>query len=104
MNYYSNEPLSFRTNPDGLITPLPKPQHRMLARYFAEQRDRRRSVLGLEVIVETGIEQWAARKCEMMALGMAIVTEHQPNPSKGDRRKLFRLSDDTDLVEGGGNG
>lgn len=103
-NRYSDQPLNFRVKPDGPITTLPKPQHRKLARYLAEQRERNRDVLWWDVVSETGIQKWDSRMSEMRDLGFNILTISLPNPAKGDRRKLFRLSVDIEIIEGGGNG
>ena len=103
MKHYSDSPLSFRAKPDGPLISLSKPQHRKLARYLAEQRQHCRDVFALQILMETGIEQYQGRMSEMRVLGFDIETKPQLNPEKRDRRKIFRLADNIELIERSGN-
>jgi len=99
MKYYSSDPIGFRSLPNSPIVRLSHPQHRRLARYFAEQRKMVRKVLTSNIICETEIQEAKARISEMRALGFIIVKIDQEKPRKGDRRKRYILADTVILVE-----
>ena len=95
----------FRANPDGAPVTFTRAQYCRLALYYFEQREKRRPVTTLEMVLETKIEQAQARLSEMRKLGFDVKTVDLTNPRKGDRRKLYILSDGIVRVEeaDGGN-
>ena len=104
-NPWNDGPLSFRVKPDGPVVQFTgrQLQFRRLARYLHEQRKLGRNVFGDEIRAETGIQEYKGRISEMRAMGFDIEKFDQPNPAKGDRRKLFRLSVEVELCEGHGD-
>lgn len=100
------EPLGFRVKPDGPVIYIASRKRQLLAvaLYLIANRKLGRQVTTLEMQHETGIQEVKARLSELRDLGFAVETVDQPNPAKGDRRKLYRLSADIEIIEGGSNG
>jgi hypothetical protein len=98
--------LGFRVKPDGPVIYIASRKRQLLAvaRYLIANRKLGRLVTTLEMQHETGIQEVKARLCELRGLGFAVETVDQANPAKGDRRKLFGLSADIEIIEGGSNG
>ena len=101
-------PIGFRPSPsDPLICFRPRQaQYRKLAAAFAQWRVEGRAPLSLEVVLETGIEQWQGRRTELKEMGFVIEALPLPNARAGDRREVYRLAANIVVVwepEEGGN-
>lgn len=100
MTGYHQLPIGFRTLPCGpLIRFSPRQaQYRKLAAAFARWRVEGRSPLALEVVLETGIEQWQGRRSELKDMGFVIEAHYLPNARVGDRRQVYRLAANVVIV------
>lgn len=87
-------PVGFRTSPCGpLIRFNPRQaQYRKLAAAFARWRAEGRNPLALDVVLETGIEQWQGRRTELKDMGFVIEAHPLPDARVGDRREVYRLA------------
>lgn len=90
--------LRFRAHSRGSLILFSRSQHVKLARSFFDWRAQGRDVFYAEAADETGIQEAKARISEMRAMGFPVLTLPQPNPRKGDRRKLLRLAAEAELI------